>query len=132
MASEFVAGRREELERTAAKYTDKPAECVTALRGDILTDIAEGLALIGVGGGLIDILEYAAELAYAELPETPETDLSLKRGIMSAPKHRADSVGETLADWWAAFATVAALVFTVGYVDHLAPDSHCQHCARRR
>lgn len=73
MASQFVTGRREQLERTAAKYTDKPAECVAALRGDIITDIAEGLALIGVTGGLIDILEYAADLAYAELPTDPET-----------------------------------------------------------
>lgn len=69
MASEFVNGRRAELEQTAAKYTDRPAECVAELRGDIITDIAEGLALIGVTGGLIDILEYAAELAYAEVPE---------------------------------------------------------------
>jgi hypothetical protein len=83
MASEFVTSRRTELERTAGKYTDKPAECVAALRGDIITDIAEGLALIGVTGGLIDILEYAADLAYAELPETTETDLSRKRGIMT-------------------------------------------------
>lgn len=69
MASEFVNGRRAELEQTAAKYTDRPAECVAALRGDILTDIAEGLALIGIDGGLIDILEYAAARAYAELPD---------------------------------------------------------------
>jgi hypothetical protein len=76
MASDFVTGRRAELERTAAKYTDRPSEAVAALRGDIITDIAEGLALIGVTGGLIDILEYAAELAYAELPdETNESDL---------------------------------------------------------
>lgn len=82
MASEFVTGRRAELERTASKYTDRPAECVAALRGDILNDIAEGLALIGVTGGLIDILDYAAELAYAELPdETTESDLSRERDI---------------------------------------------------
>lgn len=72
MASEFVTGRRAELEQEAAKYTDRPAECVAALRGHILSDIAEGLALIGVTGGLIDILEYAATLAYNEVPE-PET-----------------------------------------------------------
>jgi hypothetical protein len=76
MASEFVTGRRAELEQEAAKYTDRPAECVTALRGHILNDIAEGLALIGVTGGLIDILDYASDLAYAELPdETTESDL---------------------------------------------------------
>lgn len=69
MASDFVNSRRAELERTAAKYTDRPAECVAALRGDIITDIAEGLALIGIDGGLIDILEYAASRAYAELPD---------------------------------------------------------------
>lgn len=90
MTSEFVTGRRAELERTAAKYTDKPAECVAALRGDIITDIAEGLALIGVTGGLIDILEYAAELAYAELPESLESDLSQKRGIMPNIQFSAD------------------------------------------
>lgn len=82
MASELVTSRRAELERTASKYTDRPAECVAALRGDIITDIAEGLALIGVTGGLIDILEYAADLAYAEVPdETTESDLSRKRDI---------------------------------------------------
>jgi hypothetical protein len=69
MASDLVAARRAELEATAAKYTDRPAACVAALRGDIITDIAEGLALIGVTGGLIDILEYAAELAYADTTE---------------------------------------------------------------
>jgi hypothetical protein len=69
MASEFVNGRRAELEKTAAKYTDRPAECVAALRGDIITDIAEGLALIGIDGGLIDILEYAADRAYADAPD---------------------------------------------------------------
>lgn len=73
MASQFVTGRRAELEKTAAKYTDRPAACVAELRGDIISDIAEGLALIGVNGGLIDILEYAAQQAYEELPEEEAT-----------------------------------------------------------
>lgn len=70
--SKFVQTRRAELEEVAAKYTDKPRECVTELRGRIIEDIAEGLALIGVGGGLIDLLEFAARQAYDELAETEQ------------------------------------------------------------
>lgn len=61
----FAAGRREELEAVAAKYTDRPAEAAAELRAVILDDIAEGLALIGITGGLVDILHYAAALAFA-------------------------------------------------------------------
>lgn len=72
--SKFVQGRRADLEEVAAKYTDKPGPCVLELRGRILEDIAEGLALIGVGGGLIDILEFAAEQAHAELSDATDQD----------------------------------------------------------
>ncbi len=52
------------LDDIAAKYTDRPAELVAELRGRILDDIAEGLRLIGIEGGLVDMLEYAASLAH--------------------------------------------------------------------
>jgi hypothetical protein len=67
--SKFVTERRADLEAIAAKYTDKPGVCVAELRGRIIEDIAEGLALIGVGGGLIDLLEYAARQAYDDVAE---------------------------------------------------------------
>lgn len=76
--SPFVTSRREELEETAAKYTDKPKECVAALRGHILDDIAEGLALIGIRGGLVDMLSYAAELANDEAADPTDDNDALK------------------------------------------------------
>lgn len=36
-----------------------------------------------------------------------------------------------LEQLWSALADTAAFVLTVGYVDHLRPDSHCPHCARK-
>lgn len=55
-----------ELEAIAAKYTDRPTELIAAIRGHLLDDIAEGLRLIGIKGGLVDMLEYAASLAHDE------------------------------------------------------------------
>lgn len=50
-----------ELEAVAAKYTDRPAELVADLRGRLLDDIAYGLELIGIRGGLVDLLRLAAD-----------------------------------------------------------------------
>lgn len=53
-----------DLESIAAKYTDRPGELIAAIRGRMLDDIADGLRLIGIDGGLVDVLEYAASIAH--------------------------------------------------------------------
>lgn len=50
-----------DLEAIAAKYTERPAEAVAELKSAVLDDIADGLELIGIRGGLVEMLRLAAD-----------------------------------------------------------------------
>lgn len=51
----------DQIHAIAAKYTDRPRECVDELKAQLLDDIADGLELIGIRGGLVDLLRLAAD-----------------------------------------------------------------------
>jgi hypothetical protein len=60
----------DQLHAVAAKYTDRPRDCVDELKAQLLDDIADGLELIGIRGGLVDILRLAADDNRATIAST--------------------------------------------------------------